>query len=384
MNILYTINSAKKGGAEQHVLDLVKGMVSRGHKVYICCPDGPLVAEYKTVGIREVFVHPIKFDIDPLYISRLVKILKEKATDVVHAHELKAVVNTLIAAKLVNTKVKVTHSHTPISEWQISNIKKFINVNFFYTPFVNLFSSAEIALTQSRKKVKIAEGIKENKLRIIPNGLDTTDFPFDRNVLTKSKNSMREKLGIDKDAFVFGYLGRISPEKGIDVLLTAFQNFLHCPQIDKENTYLLVAGGGVLLSQTKKLAQKLNISEQVIFTDTYPEEDKTALYSALDTFVFPSLAEGFGLVLIEAMAMSLPVIASDLEVLQEVGGSSVIFFDTGNFKDLSEKMFNMYQKRDRLDNLKLENRTRVEELFGMKNFIDSYENLYLELLENTK
>lgn len=387
MNILYTINSTNRGGAEQHVADLVEGMVQRGHKVYVWCPEGEFFDIYKTKGAH-VTKAKIYLDIDPIYIFKLTKFLIVKKIDIVHAHELKAVINTLFAANAAGVRIKVTHSHTPISEWQISELKKAINIHLFNTPFVNMFSTREIALTETRRVAKIKEGIYEAKLEIIPNGIKIEDFTFDTYLAAQYKKEMRARYEINDTDFVFGSLGRLSKEKGTADLIAAFAKLLtkleQINSIERDNLKLFIGGGGVLYEQMKKLAKSLNIEDKVIFTDIYRDEDKAKLFNLLDVFVFPSLAEGFGFVLIEAMAMSLPIIASDLEVLQEVGGSSVIFFDTGNVDDLSEKMFNLYQKRERLDNLKLENRQRVEALYTMSNFIDNYENLYLKLLEEDK
>lgn len=382
MKILYTINSAKRGGAENHLLDLVEGFYNRGHDVYVWCPKGEMSEQYSIVG-AEVTEITIDSDIDFPYIFKLAEYLRKEKIDIVHAHELKAVGNTLFAAALARTKVRVTHTHTPISEWQIPNWKKFLNMKLFNSPAVNILSTREIALTPSRKVVKVDEGIKEPKLEIIPNGLKTKDFDIEPAAKVEYNSAIRQRYGILPDDFVFGNLGRLTKEKGTDVLLEAFALLLKNTKVDATHTKLLIAGGGDLEDTLKERSFELGISDNVVFTGRFDEEDKIKLYSTFDSFIFPSLAEGFGIVLIEAMAMGLPTIASDLEVLQEVGGSTVIFFETSVASDLAQKMYNLYSKRDRLDNLKIECKRRVEELYTFEMFIDKYESLYLDLLENS-
>lgn len=381
MKILYTINSSKRGGAENHLLDLVEGFYNRGHEIYVWCPAGEMATEYSKAGavVNETY---IESDLDFPYIFKLAEFLRKNKIDVLHAHELKAVGNALIAGFLARTKVKITHTHTPISEWRVSRIKKFINTKLFYTPIVNLLSSREIALTSSRKVVKVREGIKEPKLEIIPNGLKLKNFKIEPAAKVEYRTAIRQRFKINSDDFVFGNVGRLTKEKGTDVLLEAFALLLKNTKVDSEKTKLLIAGGGNLEETLRTRAQELEIEDKVIFTGIFDEKDKIKLYSTFDAFVFPSLAEGFGIVLIEAMAMGLPTIASNLDVLQEVGGSMVIFFETGDFSDLAQKMFNLYSKRDRLDNLKAESKRRVEELYTLDKFIDNYERLYLDLLEN--
>lgn len=381
MRILHAINSGVRGGAENHTLDLVEGLYNRGHDVYVWCPEGIMVEEFRNAGASIVNIK-IGLDIDPPYILALTKFLKEKQIDVLHAHELKAVGNALLAGFLAGTKVRIAHTHTPISEWRVSPLKKFINIKLFYSPFVNLFATREIALTSSRKQAKIKEGIRESKLEIIPNGIKLDEFTLSPSATAKYRKEILKRHAIPEDSYVFGLIGRLSIEKGVPVLIEGFTSFFNVPTVNKDKTYLLIVGGGELKEEVLTKVKELNMGANIIITGVpFTEEDKVKYLSSFDAFVFPSLAEGFGLVLIEAMAMSLPVICSDLEVLQEVGGSTVVFFETNNPENLGEKMFNIYSKRDRLDNVKAEARKRVEQLYTMETFINNYEELYLELLE---
>src|SRR5690606_14113859 len=126
---------------------------------------------------------------------------------------------------------------------------------------------------------------------------------------------------IPTEAYVFGIIGRLSIEKGLPVLIDAFSKFTKNSNIE-DNVYLLIEGAGDLFDLLKEQIKANNIQHKVIMPGAiYAEEDKAKILSAMDCFVFPSLAEGFGIVPIEAMAMKVPVIASDLEVLQEVCGS---------------------------------------------------------------
>ena len=299
----------------------------------------------------------------------------------VHAHELKAVVNCLVASKLSGTKVRISHTHTPISEWQIPALKKVLNIKInSFT--VNLFSSKEIALTESRKKIKVSEGIKQNKLEVIPNGLDISKFDLSQEEIDECRGDIRQRYGIGLNDYVVGVIGRLTVEKGADILVKAFAKLLQNVHLDKQTTKLLIVGGGNKEEEIKRLVGDLGIEQNVVITGRFEEKDKVAFYYSLDCFAFPSLAEGFGIVLIEAMASKLAIVASDLPVLQEVAGSTAVFFERKNASDLADKLFNVYTKRNRLESVKLEARNRVEKLFSMQRFVDSYENLYKNLLEN--
>jgi len=380
MRILYTLNSGQPGGMEQHVLDLVKGIVSEGNEVFVWCISGPMVEVYKNAG-AEVTTQTINSDLDPFYILRLYKFLTKNKIDVLHAHELKAVLNSLIAGALAKTSVRISHTHTPISEWQISSLKKKVNV-IFDSLLINLFATKEIALTESRRRVKKSEGIKDSKLIVIPNGLDLAEFSFSPEQRRKFKVEITQRYGISEGTYIFGNVSRISKEKGHEILVTAYAEF--CKSLETQNipnnTSLFIGGGGPLEEALKSKVGELGIEERVVVTGRFSEENLQKFYAAFDSFVFPSLAEGFGIVLIEAMAFGLPVLCSDLEVLQEVGGAAVRYFETGSKEDLAAKMLDLYKRQDQYYEFGNRARGRVEELYSMDLFVSRYLDLYKELL----
>ena len=379
MNILYTLNSGKPGGMEQHVLDLVNGMVLAGHKVYVWCPEGEIGDWYKDAGAT-VLNKKILFEIDLVYIFQLMRFLKQNKIDVIHSHELKAVCNSLLAAFLAGTKVKTSHTHTPISTWRINRFKRFLDV-LVYSTFVNLFSSKEVALTEVAKSQKKKEGIHESKLVVIPNALDTSAFTLSYNDRLLFREEIRRKYSIPQIDFVFGCVSRITQEKGHEILVRAFKRFLDAELFHKRNFYLLIAGGGILEDYLRDLSKKLNISDRVIITGIFNKADLVKFYASFDVFIFPSLAEGFGLVLIEAMYSQVPVICSDLEVLKEVGGGTIQYFKTASIKDLTDKMTGLCKKITTDEDLKLqEARGRIEEKYTMGKFIDNYLSLYSSFL----
>jgi len=389
MKILYVLNSSKYGGMENHVLDLVREMKKRGHDIFVFCPQGEMLKKYENYGalVTEKY---IKKDIDFEFIENLRKFVNEKEIDIVHSHELKAVCNSLIACRKGKVKAVVTHTHTPISEWQINPLKKFFDIKI-YSHLVNKYSDAEIALTESKKKVKIKEGIKEEKLVVIPNGLDMSEFEISDEKKSEYKKEIKHKFSIPEEAFVFGNMGRITREKGHEILIKAFADFLNLKNLseyDKKNSYLLIAGGGVLEDKIRDLAKDLEIEKNVIITGKFEDEEKIKYLSSFDIFLFPTLAEGFGIVLTESLSLGIPTVCSDLDVLKEVGDGFVSFFKTGDEKELANAMLNEY---NRVRDLKKSGdffisgaKEYVKENYSMEKFAENYEFLYKKLLEKKR
>ena len=383
MKILYVLNSSKYGGMEVHVQDLIESMKSAGHEVFVMCPSGQMAEVYENLG-AVVEEARIGFDIDPVYILKLKKFIQKNSIDVVHSHELKAVVNALLAGRLSKTKVNISHTHTPISEWRVSPIKKFFTVKF-YTWMVNRFSSSEIALTKSKKEVKMNEGIKGDKLEIIPNGLDTSKFIVSPIQRIEYEKEIKNRFNLPDNSYVFGNISRVTKEKDHETLVKAFNKFLDTQLFNKENYILFIAGGGDLEDKIKKLVKDLELEKNVVITGRFNEEDKIKFLSTFDSFVFPTLAEGFGIVLIEALCMGLPAICSDLDVLKEVGDKFVTFFNTGNEDDLAEKMIDEYNRIGGETKFVTEGaREYVEQNYSMVAFKNNYEKLYMKFLGENK
>ena len=218
---------------------------------------------------------------------------------------------------------------------------------------------------------------------VIPNCVNYEQFSPELDSIQNSRKEIFQRYSIDSGAFVFGCVGRLTIEKGQDTLVKAFAEFMK--KVEGENNIqLLLAGGGVRKEDIDKLCSTLTIKDKVIITGVFEADGREKYYSAIDIFVLSSRAEGFGIVLLEAMSSGLPCICSDLEVLQEVGGSTCLYFDTDNFMDLADKMFFFYEKRSELGRLGESARNRVKELFSIENFSERYLNLYSELLNGGK
>jgi len=374
MNILYTLGSGTYGGMEFHVLDLVKGFIAKGHNVYVWCGEGEIVSDFTSVGAKVLIKTP-SLALDPLYIISLARFLKSNSIDVLHSHELKVVSNSLIAGKLSGVDINISHTHTPISKWQISKAKKLINiaVDSF---LINTLSSMEIALTPVVLSQKLSEGIKKEKLTIIGNTVDTERFKLKPNIeRERIRDKFFTKYGIPKGTFIFGNISRLTKEKGHEVLIRAFA------EVSRDfESRLLICGGGTLHKDYTKLIRELGIEDKVIITGYFSDSHKENFFSIFDVFVFPTLAEGFGIVLLEAAASEVPIIASDLEVFKDLFGDRLDYFKSGEVRDLIKKMKSYSSiDWDKVREKCLIARELVVKNYSFDQFISNYENLYKKI-----
>jgi glycosyltransferase involved in cell wall biosynthesis len=149
-----------------------------------------------------------------------------------------------------------------------------------------------------------------SKTRLIHNGVEVVRYSDSLMV----RRTIRQSWGIPESAFVFGCVGRLAPEKGIDVAIEAFARLLALHQEDAP--YLVIIGDGDERARLVKRAEELGVRDRVLLPGFAP--DPRPIYQAFDIFVFPSRREALGLALLEAMASGCEVIGSRVGGIADV------------------------------------------------------------------
>lgn len=146
-------------------------------------------------------------------------------------------------------------------------------------------------------------------------------------------------------------MGNLEPRKDLPTLISAYQ--LLPKKIKNEYSLVLAGGNGWKTEKSResiKNAQKLG--EKVIHVGFVDEKDASAFYQKANLFVMPSIYEGFGMPILEALASNCPVIASDIPVLREAGGEAVLYAKQGNPLDFSKKILNILTSQKTITQLK--------------------------------
>ncbi len=169
--------------------------------------------------------------------------------------------------------------------------------------------------------------IPEEKIRVIYEGIDARFRPV---ADPPALDGVRRRYGLP-DRFAL-YVGTIEPRKNLPALFEAWAK-LHAP------LPLVIAGKrGWLYQETFARVEALGVTDRVHFTGYVADEDLPALYSAADLFVFPSLYEGFGLPVLEAMACGTPVVTSTGGALPEVAGDAALLADPQDVDALADAL----------------------------------------------
>ncbi|WP_374723704.1 glycosyltransferase family 1 protein [Calidifontibacillus erzurumensis] len=221
-------------------------------------------------------------------------------------------VSTLRIAKKNGVPCRIVHSHN--TRQGGSPIHKYLhlfNQMFIRSYATDFFACSELAAKWMYPK-KIFE---DHEFKIIYNGIEPEKFALNNDI----RKRKREELGI-VDEFIVGHIGRFHPQKNHVFLIDIFK------EIHKkiENVKLLLVGDGDLRPLIEKKVEEFGLTNNVIFTGV--RSDIPELLQVMDVFVFPSLYEGLGIVLVEAQASGLKCFTSDIVVPKEVNISGLVQF----------------------------------------------------------
>ena len=223
------------------------------------------------------------------------------------------------------------------------------------------YASMVITVSESTKIKLIRSGIESDKIRIVYGGVDLKDFDG-----VNSVGSMDYLI----------YVGRLVPEKRVEDLLDAFKLLLN----EESNLELVVVGSGGWIENLKAHTENLEIDERVNFTGFVSNEEKIKLLKGSMFLVLPSLMEGLGLVLLEAMACGIPVVAVDLGGPREVieDGVNGFLADPCSPESLHRYMLRLARDHQLRDEMGKEGKRLVEKKFTWKAVADRVEQAIIE------
>ncbi|MCX8185264.1 MAG: glycosyltransferase family 4 protein [Sulfolobales archaeon] len=300
------------GGVATHMHNLAIKLRDRGHDVTVVTNDRATgrESELKQSGVKLVkvpgFVSPI-FDVNITYSMKSSRDLAEflRGFDIIHSHHaftplaLKAVKAGRILRK---ASILTTHSISFAHDSELWDV-----VGLTIPVFSSYLKYPNRVIAVSRAAETFIKHFTDAPITIIPNGVDTRVFRP-----AGDRESIKAMFGLSGRSVVL-YVGRMSYRKGPHVLLNAFAN------ISDSRAVLVMVGSGDMLPFLKLRAELLGVESRVIFMNYVSDSLLPELYRMSDVFVAPSIvAEAFGLVILEAMASGVPVIATSVGGIPEV------------------------------------------------------------------
>lgn len=237
----------------------------------------------------------------------LVKLLKKERPEILHCHRHKPTVYGAVAARLAGVPHVVSHVHG-LNRTR-SLVRKITN-RFVFSAVDRIITVSDVV---NKDVLRTNTAISPEKVVTVHNGIDAGMI----DAVSAGRDEARARLGIKKDAIVFGTVGRLAPTKGQVYLLEAFSMTLK----NLPGSALLITGDGQLRAELVKKTEDLGIAGSVRFLGH--RSDVLEIMRSFDVFVFPSLAEGLPLALLEAMASGVIVVASNVGGIPDVLGNGL-------------------------------------------------------------
>jgi len=195
----------------------------------------------------------------------------------------------------------------------------------------------------------------------------------------EAKERVKEKYGIDSP-FILN-IARHIPHKNILNLINAYK--ILGDKYEREENLVIVGKRGSESEKIFELVKNYDLSNRVNFIEYIEEGDLNLLYSASDLFIFPSLQEGFGIPIIEAMSCGTPVITSNLSSMPEIAGDAAILVDPKNPAEIAQKI-NDLLTNDQLKNELIEKGLKRSKEFSWEKTAEKTKEIYLELFNQIK
>lgn len=343
------------------------------HEVDVVCGDGPMVESLESDGFR---VHVVENSrrIDPLAdartLARYVRLFRREGYDLVHTHNPKVNALASAAARLsgiprVVSTVHGLYSHDGQSPWVRSVWRAFEAASA---------RLADIVLCQSAEDVRTARWrriIPDQRLRRLGNGVDLTRFSPHR-IGAEDRAALRRRIGVRPGERVVGFVGRLVREKGVMELLEAARS--------RPGWRLLLVGPDECGVKRDAIAPEILASRPDV-TWLGLQADMPALYAAMDVVALPSHREGLPRSLVEASAMGIPAVATDIRGCREVvvpgrTGLLVPARDPAALRSALEALMEDPARRRRLARAA---RSRAREIFDERAVLERIARAYREI-----
>lgn len=367
VNVLYVIFGMFIGGAELVVYNLCKYINKEKFNIYVCYIrlNGPLGEELKSIGI-EIFqlVNEERATIGKIFsFSKLSEFIRIKHINILHSHGTSALLESSLA-KLFSS---IIHIHTfHFGNYPNLSPKKLFIERLFWKVPNKLVAVGDVQKEKIIQTYKIPSG----RILTIRNGVEQKQATS-KNIIT----SFNKPDGI----FIIGSISTLTEQKGITYLLDV-------AKLLKERNCsfkVIIVGDGPLRDQLEKKRNDLELKDFVEFLG-WIEDASNIILPYFDVFIQPSLWEAMSMVILEAFAAGIPVIATSVGENSKIiqNGENGYLVDPGDILSMANKIEYLMHNKEVANNIKSNARKLFEEEFKAESMAKKYEELYLSFLQS--
>jgi glycosyltransferase involved in cell wall biosynthesis len=368
--VLWLIRGLGAGGAEKLLamsLPYLNWKVFDYQVAYFLKSKSHSVPEFERAGVR-VFCLNSESPFDFRVLFRLVRLLRKQEIEILHVFSPYAGIVGRLAARLAGVKAVVYTEHSTLENQnalgRLGNILTY--------PLNDATIGVSQAVLRSVLRWQLA---RRGTFQTIYNGIDLNALDTNR----VNPDQVKKSLGINPRHRVVGNVAHLRPAKGHLYLLQAARLVLdQYPEV----TFVVVGREKVkgYLRRLEEVAERLEIGDRVLFTGFRP--DAIQITSAFDIFVLSSLWEGFGIVLLEAMALGKPVIGTRVGGIPEVieDGVNGYLVEPRNPEQLAEKVVQLLGDEALRSQMGQQGMQRVRDRFSIRDTVKAVEDVYTSVL----
>ena len=359
------------GGGERGLGQLATGVNRDRFRTHLAAhPGGRLEAIART---HEIPFFPLdmssRFNFKT--ISKLISVIRQERIHIVHSMGSRSDFFARIAGRRSSVPAMVSTMAMLVEGYDIGSVQRFIYrvVDGFTEKWTDQF----IAVSKSVERSLIRHhGLTEDKLRTIYNGVELSRYSHEK----QPDLALKSEFGFEGNTRVVGIIGRFVYQKG-------YRTFLEAASIIAKSwpdVRFLLVGDGPLKADIVKRMEDLKLSGQTVLTGE--RNDIPELLSIMDIVAQPSILEGLPRVIIEAMAMAKPIVASDIDGIREEidHGKTGILVPSKDPNALAEAIMMLLKDETKARGLGMAARKAADQRFNLNRQIALYEAMYLELL----
>lgn len=368
MNILLLSTGGKIGGEETFTRNLALSLIKRNHQVTVC-PGG----EVQKMDLVQHEIPVCEVDITarkPLGLYKAAKEIQQYALDnhidVIHAQAVGPALMGVMAKKFLKCPIPwIWHNHG-ITDFAYKHIVKHLD------KLDLVISNSDYVFVMLRN-----HGISLNKSKRIHNGIDLSMFTVSNEERNDNRFNLHKEFNIKESDYVITYVGRLSPEKGVKVLLEAFDRLYRT----NKNVTCLLVGDGIQRSEFEQFAKSAQSGNKIVFAGF--RKDIKEILSASDVLVLPSHIETFSLTTLQAFSTGTPVVASDVggtpeQVLSDFNG---LLFKDNDTEDLKNKILGILADEEKRLRLSRNARLLSENYLNDERMTEEIETVYKNLIK---
>lgn len=376
INIAYLLTPITFGGAERVNLNFLKNVNKDKFTIEPILFLRPwesecyFESEIKRLGFKYVEI-PVAKSIKPdifrvlrcFYL--LINLINGKSYDLIHTHGYLADILGVLVSRICRVPI-ISTCHGFINDGKKLSLYNYLDC------FALRFFNKIISVSDPLKCDLINKRISEDKITVIENTPDLSHCLDDYSI---KRDQIRNEINVSLNEILIGYIGRLSPEKGVRFLLESFKFLVDSSQIFK----LVIIGDGHEIIELKEIVKSNNLSSKVIFTGF--QKNISEWLAVIDIFVLPSLTEGTPMILLEAMGHGVPCIASAVGGIPNIIESGVdgIMIPPGKPEEISNAVRCLISDTAKKGIISNNAKEKILKKYNINNWTRKIENEYLNI-----